>query len=82
MSANDNWAHRGDRMKCKTCMFYVEKGDGRIGRCRESSPTLKGFPAVYPDDWCGAHKLDESKIEENHEVKLPWNPFDCRGYAP
>jgi len=62
----DNWQHRSDMMKCKTCMWYVPKkreGTGReIGRCRQSSPTIKGWPAIYPDDWCGAHKLDESKV--------------------
>ncbi len=69
----DNWAHRSDAMRCRTCMFYVPKTGGReivpgvvdrqeIGRCRHSAPTLKGWPAIFPTDWCGAHKLDETKI--------------------
>lgn len=65
----DNWQHRGARMKCQTCMFYVPKAqsfvasvDNPIGRCREASPTLKGWPAVYPTDWCGAHKVDQDKL--------------------
>ena len=57
----DNWAHKSEGMKCKTCMFYVAKNDS-IGRCREKSPTLKGWPALFPDDWCGAHKLDADKL--------------------
>lgn len=64
----DNWQHRADTMRCRTCMFYVPKLESfptsgpKIGRCRESSPTLKGWPAVYPSDWCGAHKLDADRI--------------------
>jgi hypothetical protein len=33
-----------------------------IGRCRKHAPTMSGYPAVYPTDWCGDHKLDENKI--------------------
>ncbi len=66
----DNWAHRGTRTQCRTCMFYVPKagalrldrGEEVIGRCRERSPSIKGWPAVYPTDWCGAHKMDEEKL--------------------
>jgi len=68
--AEDNWKHCGARMKCQTCMFYVPKAQTfvesvdhpQIGRCRERSPTIKGWPAVYPGDWCGAHKIDETKL--------------------
>lgn len=66
---NDNWSHRQKGMLCGACMFFmlkktkaVQREDHLIGRCRESSPTLKGWPAVWSDDWCGAHKLDEEKI--------------------
>lgn len=62
--SKDNWKHRSENMLCKQCMFYVEKNE-KIGRCREKSPTLKGWPAVFPNDWCGAHKLDEGKLNEN-----------------
>jgi hypothetical protein len=68
----DPWVHRGLTMRCRTCVFYVPKevplipmGHERpqeLGRCRRHSPTLSGFPAVYPMDWCGDHKLDEQKI--------------------
>ena len=51
-----------------TCMFYVPKESNskiEIGRCRRHSPTLGGFPAVFPYDWCGDHKLDEEKLVKN-----------------
>jgi hypothetical protein len=45
-------------------MFYVPKSpalgiEPRIGRCRRHAPAMAGFPAVYPDDWCGDHKISE-----------------------
>jgi hypothetical protein len=58
----DNWASRAVEMKCRTCMAFVPKAPASIGRCRMNAPTMKGFPAVYQDDWCMAHKLDEEKI--------------------
>lgn len=33
-----------------------------LGRCRRHAPTMNGFPAVFEEDWCGDHKLDENKI--------------------
>ncbi len=33
-----------------------------LGRCRLHGPTLKGWPAVFENDWCGDHKLDENKV--------------------
>jgi hypothetical protein len=57
----DPWAHRSEGMKCKTCMWYVPKaGATQIGRCRRHAPTMGGFPAVYPADWCGDHRVDEN----------------------
>lgn len=52
-------------MRCRSCMFYVPKEgpEGaklKLGRCRRHSPTMSGFPAVFPADWCGDHKLDET----------------------
>lgn len=77
----DPWVHRDKSMRCKTCMWYVEKepkpkfefimkGDTvtdmvekpKLGRCRRHAPTMNGYPAVFPTDWCGDHKLDENKI--------------------
>lgn len=62
----DNWEHRSKGMLCKTCMFFVEKKEG-FGRCRRNAPTMNGFPAVFATDWCGNHKLDETKIEVKHD---------------
>lgn len=74
MEENDNWKHRSDNMKCKTCMYFVKKEpetreDGpcspeynSLGRCKRHAPTMNGYPAVFMSDWCGDHKLDENKI--------------------
>lgn len=62
---DDAWIHRSSKMRCGTCMFFVEKAGGSsiIGRCRRHAPTLSGWPAIFGDrDWCGDHKLDETKI--------------------
>jgi hypothetical protein len=58
----DNWEHKASTMICKTCMWAVEKADGLL-RCRMHAPTLKGWPTMFPTDWCGDHKLDGKKIE-------------------
>lgn len=66
----DPWAHRSISMRCSTCMWYVIKGvtssvnGPKIGRCRRHAPShiSIGWPAVFPQDWCGDHKLDEVKI--------------------
>lgn len=57
----DNWQSRSQEMRCQTCMFFIQKLGG-IGRCRRHSPTMNGYPAVYSDDWCGDHKIDENKL--------------------
>lgn len=72
MSEQDPWKHRSTGMKCRTCMFFVEKvkpegygGEvtGKVtGRCRRHAPTMNGYPVVFNEDWCGDHKLDESKV--------------------
>lgn len=59
--SDDNWAHQSDGMRCRTCMYYVEKAK-TLGRCRRLAPSMKGWPAVYETDWCGDHKLDETKL--------------------
>ena len=64
---DDQWAHRSQRMRCSTCMWWVEKvnpagiADRQLGRCRRHAPTMSGWPAVFSSDWCGDHKLDERK---------------------
>lgn len=67
--APDPWKHRSVGMCCATCMWYVPKAVAEerpveIGRCRRHAPTHNGYPAVFPNDWCGDHKLDETKIRE------------------
>ncbi len=65
----DPWKHRNARMRCRTCMWFVEKrptfavpGGVIIGRCRRHAPTMNGYPVVFGNDWCGDHKLDENRI--------------------
>lgn len=72
----DNWKHRSQAMRCHSCMYYVPKvrppradhatvlglPPPALGRCRRRSPTLSGWPAMFPGDWCGDHKLDEAKV--------------------
>ena len=65
----DPWKHCAAGMKCDTCMWFVRKelpeGEGALsalGRCRRHAPTMNGYPAVFRTDWCGDHKLDETKI--------------------
>lgn len=65
---NDPWKHRSAGMTCATCMWFVEKQTepgmqtaNPIGRCRRHAPTMNGYPVVFPADWCGDHKLDETK---------------------
>ncbi len=64
---NDNWKHRSANMTCVKCMYFVAKiyeddAPTMLGRCRRHAPTLAGWPAVFGPDWCGDHKLDETKI--------------------
>jgi len=61
MSTNDNWEHQSTNMKCTTCMWWVQKADFP-GRCRKHAPTLNGWPATFETDWCGDHKLNETKL--------------------
>lgn len=63
----DPWVHRSQGMRCRTCVFFVQKinavgEEGDFGRCRRHAPTMSGFPAVYGSDWCGDHRLDENKL--------------------
>lgn len=65
----DPWKHRSAGMRCSTCMWFVIKmadvaraDRGHLGRCRRHAPTTNGYPVVFEADWCGDHKLDETKI--------------------
>ena len=62
-SKPDPWQHRSENMKCRSCMWFVQKGENiSFGRCRRRAPELGGFPAVFGEDWCGDHKLDEAQL--------------------
>ena len=67
VEAKDPWKHRSLGMRCRTCMFYVEKESlaiapqTAVGRCRRHAPGMGGYPVVFPLDWCGDHRLDEAK---------------------
>jgi len=69
---NDNWKHRSTGMRCGSCIWFVIKTKPEdefnenlkvysIGRCRRHAPTMTGYPVVYESDWCGDHKIDETK---------------------
>lgn len=64
----DPWKHRARFMRCCTCMWFVPKREEvagaqtKLGRCRRHAPCMSGYPAVYADDWCGDHKVDENKV--------------------
>jgi hypothetical protein len=63
----DPWKLRSKGMSCATCMWSVMKeaidpNRTPLGRCRKNAPTMDGYPAIFEDDWCGEHKLDENKI--------------------
>ncbi len=70
--ADDPWKHRSSGMRCKTCIWFAikEKPSDRpypqnsidVGRCRRHAPTMGGYPVVFVNDWCGDHRIDESKI--------------------
>ncbi|MHA1290315.1 MAG: hypothetical protein ACTSPB_23275 [Candidatus Thorarchaeota archaeon] len=54
---DDLWSHRSSGMRCETCMYY-----NKNYRCKRHAPTMQGYPAVYPDDWCGDHKMDKERM--------------------
>jgi hypothetical protein len=67
----DPWKHRARGMRCSTCIWFVVKEvdnmkvagiDRVLGRCRRHAPSMNGYPAVFTQDWCGDHKLDENKL--------------------
>ncbi|APV44200.1 hypothetical protein Dform_00855 [Dehalogenimonas formicexedens] len=59
--APDPWAGRGVKMRCLSCMWFVEKREA-VGRCRRHAPTMSGYPVVFNTDWCGDHKLNEEVV--------------------
>ena len=61
--SEDNWQHRAAHMRCRSCMWFMQKA-GKVGRCRRRAPTMAGWPVVFESDWCGDHKLDERTVPE------------------
>ncbi len=71
--SEDAWKHRSVGMRCNTCMWFVPKTTVipgtldtpdpayDLGRCRRHAPTINGYPVVFVNDWCGDHRLDETK---------------------
>ena len=44
---------------CVTCMHYLNY------RCRRHAPKVQeGWPAVYPNDYCGDHKMDKRTMAD------------------
>lgn len=39
------------------------------GRCRCKSPTMKGYPVVFADDWCGEHKIGSNPLRDADKPK-------------
>ena len=63
----DPWKGRSTGMRCLSCAFYVQKNAESpvlrlVGRCRRHAPTMSGYPVVFPEDWCGDHKLNEEAL--------------------
>jgi hypothetical protein len=73
----DRWDRKTD-FGCSSCMFYVPKIEhssgadvppatsvgAEEGRCRRQAPTMKGYPVVFSDDWCGEHKRGSNPIRD------------------
>ena len=57
----DPLTNRSEGMRCRTCLWFVSKGDGLsdVGRCRRHAPAMNGYPVVLQSDWCGDHRLNE-----------------------
>lgn len=56
----DNWDKATNNMqRCELCMHYAGM------RCRRHAPKgQEGWPAVYPTDWCGDHKMSKATMIE------------------
>ncbi len=90
--SNDPWKHKSEGMCCSSCMWNVSKTpiDGttvaKLGRCRKHAPTMNGYPAVFRDDWCGDHKLDENKLkakkdkDDGPKYHIRWSYPNPQGY--
>jgi len=73
-SKMDRWDRKTD-FGCNSCMFYVPKKEhstsGNLaageGRCRRYAPSMKGYPVVYFDDWCGEHKRGSNPVRDSQQ---------------
>lgn len=79
----DRWDRKTD-FGCASCMFWVPKqehkvvghptplpsiGTIQLGRCRRNAPTMKGYPVVYADGWCGEHKIGSNPVRDGGKAK-------------
>jgi hypothetical protein len=55
---SDNWIKvPGSTFCCGTCDHYINY------RCRRHAPKgQEGWPAVFPTDWCGDHKMNKATM--------------------
>lgn len=55
---SDNWSKVSNNMqRCELCMHYAGM------RCRRHAPRgQEGWPAVFPSDWCGDHKMSKATM--------------------
>jgi hypothetical protein len=72
---SDNWIKvPGSTFCCGTCDHYINY------RCRRHAPKgQEGWPAVFPTDWCGDHKMNKQTMNFIHqhshqEAKKPEEP--------
>ncbi len=56
--SKDNWDLTTGTRICVNCEYYINM------RCRRHAPTLAGYPAVYPDDWCGDFKFEKTIMKK------------------
>jgi hypothetical protein len=55
--ALDNWAPQSTFI-CELCMYW------RNQRCRRHSPAgQEGWPATFPTDFCGDHKMSKQQMD-------------------
>lgn len=56
----DNWDKATNNLqRCELCMHYAGY------RCRRHAPKgQEGWPAVFPTDWCGDHKMSKQTMAE------------------
>ena len=55
-----------DKVECSPQGFMTASPTEHteLGRCRRHAPMSggNGWPVVFEGDWCGDHKIDETKI--------------------